>query len=296
VSTSTAPPAGAPARLLHWFCTRPYFKGKHRIEAVATRLTPLPEPTFSGTFADGFTMEFRADDVYERRVYYHNCELDTYAFLRDTLRPGMTFLDCGANLGFFTLLASRLVGPTGTVWAFEPTPDTYERLAAHVEANGCTNVHLHRAALGAAPGRAGVVALDSLSHAMNAVGVPDADRPTLAECDVLTVDALLATGVPSPDVMKVDVEGGELGVLRGAEELLRGPDCPVLIVELCRAHDARFGYEPEDIITFLRGLRPFEITWLDPRGRRTPVAPGEELPHYAVLGRHHDSNYIFTPT
>ncbi|GEM_PF-2002153 len=291
----TEPRPGVPARALRWFCTRRYFKGKYLIEEPAMRHVPLPHPRFAATFDEGFTMVFRADDIYERVVYLHNCELDTYRFLVDTLRPGMTFFDCGANLGFFTLLASRLVGPTGKVVAFEPTPTTYARLAAHVEGNNISNVDARPVALGAVPGRASVVAVRPEAHTMNAVGVPAGDAPVLAECDVVTIDDVLAGGTPVPDVMKVDVEGADLALLQGAEQLLRGPRCPVLVVELCRMNDTRYGYEPEDIVKFLTSLRPFDMVWLDPRGRRTPVSPTDELPHYASLGPEHPSNYVFTP-
>ncbi len=290
--TITAEQPGAAAKLVHWFCTQRYFKGKHRIEGVAMRHTPLPTPSFEATFDEGFTMLLRGDDVYERSVYFYNCELQTDRFLRDTLRPGMTFFDCGANLGYFTLLASRLVDAAGRVVAFEPTPSTYDRLVAHVETNGFTNVDVRRLALGSTSGTASVVAVSAENHGMNAVTFDDNDsnkdgRRRLADCDVRTVDDLLAGGLPAPDVMKIDVEGWELRVLEGAETLLRSTACPSLIVELCD--------EPEKTLAYLQGLRPFHVEWLDPRGPRVPVSANQSLPHYDVLGRNHASNYVFTP-
>ena len=69
-------------------------------------------------------------------------------FLLDTLRPGDVFVDVGANIGYFSLLASRLVGPAGTVLAFEPEAANYALLEANCRRNGCDNVRCFRAALG----------------------------------------------------------------------------------------------------------------------------------------------------
>jgi Protein-L-isoaspartate(D-aspartate) O-methyltransferase (PCMT) len=63
------------------------------------------------------------------------------------LRPGMTFVDAGANVGQYTLLAAQAVGPTGKVISFEPVPRNYERTCAHVRQNGLGNVSVHRSAL-----------------------------------------------------------------------------------------------------------------------------------------------------
>src|SRR5208283_897383 len=75
------------------------------------------------------------------------------AALAALARPGMTVLDIGANLGLYSLLLARSVGPSGRVIAFEPDPDLCALLRANCAANGLANVEAHNMALGAAPGR-----------------------------------------------------------------------------------------------------------------------------------------------
>jgi hypothetical protein len=75
------------------------------------------------------------------------------AFVRSMLKSGQNFIDIGANIGWFTMLAARIVGPSGRVYAFEPRPNTCERLRKSVSENGYSNVEVRQAALGTAPGR-----------------------------------------------------------------------------------------------------------------------------------------------
>src|SRR4030095_11405574 len=74
-------------------------------------------------------------------------ELTEREFLKRLLRPGDVFVDIGANIGLFTILAGRYVGAEGAVYAFEPCAKTYERLLANVELNRLTNVSCYQAAL-----------------------------------------------------------------------------------------------------------------------------------------------------
>src|SRR5262245_2134996 len=83
-----------------------------------------------------------ADPLLAGRGY----EPEETAFIEAALAPGMTFLDLGANVGYFTCLAARKVGPAGRVWAFEPDPRNFRLLVRSVKANGLSNVTAVRAA------------------------------------------------------------------------------------------------------------------------------------------------------
>ena len=92
-------------------------------------------------------------------------ELDTARVLKRLLRPGDHFIDGGANIGYFTLLAARLVGPAGRVDAFEPLPENHARLLAHLDLNGLADrVRVHRLALS---DRAGEAVIHRLSGPTN---------------------------------------------------------------------------------------------------------------------------------
>jgi FkbM family methyltransferase len=129
------------------------------------------------------------------------------------LKPGMVFFDVGAHVGFYTLLASVLVND-GRVFAFEPLERNAALLEKHVRLNGITNVTLFRLAVGDRPGTARFQVGRSSS-----MGKLSADGGLPVE--VASLDDLHARGViPAPDVVKIDVEGAEALVLRGASRLL----------------------------------------------------------------------------
>jgi FkbM family methyltransferase len=142
--------------------------------------------------------------------------------LTELLRPGMTFWDVGAHVGFFTILGARLVGDRGRVRAFEPVEENRARLAAAVERNGCGNVTIEAVALSSERGEA--VLHPHESSAMWSLAGGGTEGVTV-RCE--TLDSL---GHPAPDVIKIDAEGVELDVLRGGRELLSAVR-PLLLVE-----------------------------------------------------------------
>ena len=113
----------------------------------------------------GSTVEFATDDVTmkldlrdntQRRIYYLAHERSEVAFVKRFLRRGDVVLDVGANVGYFTLIAARNVGPNREVHAFEPVPANYEALKANVGLNGFDQVRLNQAAAGAGTGVLGL--------------------------------------------------------------------------------------------------------------------------------------------
>jgi FkbM family methyltransferase len=147
--------------------------------------------------------------------------------LRRCLRPGATFWDVGAHIGFFSLIASRLVGPDGQVHAFEPLPANVTRLRESLALNASAgNVTLHPWAIAATPGQAPLQ--QSQSSLMGTLRETASVGTTLVTC--VTLDAMAET-LGRPDLIKIDVEGTEDEVLAGGRQLLEH-GVPTLIVEL----------------------------------------------------------------
>ncbi len=121
--------------------------------------------------------------------------------------------DVGAHVGFYTLLASVLVGPEGRVLAFEPVPRNLGFLRRHVQMNGCDNVTITAAAVGehAGSGRFGFGPSSQMGYL---------DAKGHLEVSVVSLDGIVAAGSPSPDLIKMDIEGGEYRALRGARRVL----------------------------------------------------------------------------
>lgn len=146
--------------------------------------------------------------------------------LADLLRPGMTFWDVGAHIGFFSLLASRLVTRSGQVEAFEPFPPNQIRLARSIRVNDASNVNVHPLALSSHSGTASFHV--NASSLMGSLMPQSGDNPVSVDC--LSVDDAIRSIRP-PQVMKIDAEGAELDVLRGARRLLAN-ERPKVLIEL----------------------------------------------------------------
>jgi FkbM family methyltransferase len=165
-------------------------------------------------------------------------EVATQQILAERLRPGMVFYDLGANIGLFSLLAARLVGPTGKVFSFEPDPDTAARLRRNIARNEYENTTVIQAGVWSTSGKQIFLAADASSpdHGVGKFGAEDAGaNGTALECVALDD---FAGNRPPPDAIKCDVEGAEVEVLRGAANTLRRQR-PWIVCELHSDENAR---------------------------------------------------------
>ena len=149
----------------------------------------------------------------------HGCWLGSYEAAKqrkaaELVRPGMICWDIGANVGFYTLLLAELVGRTGRVYAFEPLSRNREVLQSHVEMNGYSNVKIIPSALGRFDGDA-----EFDPGPNNSMGRLVGGGVMRVAC--VMVDTLFATGhAEIPDLVKIDIEGGEADLLTAGHTLL----------------------------------------------------------------------------
>jgi FkbM family methyltransferase len=199
-----------------------------------------------------------------------DAEPEVQEALAELIEPGQTVYDVGANIGFFTILCSRLVGPQGKVYAFEPIPENVVTLRHNIALNKLTNVVVVEQALSASTGTAEMfVSPWSAFHSLNVDGAskrenhgPDGGQITV---ETVTLDEFVqGDGVLAPDLIKLDVEGAELLVVAGMRETLRAVQ-PLLLVEV---HDTNREYGE----------------FVDSIGYRVRVIDGEE-PTLADAGR-----------
>lgn len=163
----------------------------------------------------------------------HGCWLGSYEYCKQrafqhAVHEGSVVYDIGANVGFYTLLASTLVGPRGQVYAFEPSPRNCQMLRRHLEMNDIKNVSLQQVAVFS---RDGEGLFDcGINHSMGHLGTSGTVRvPTIA-LDSFVFDQAM----PPPNVIKIDVEGAELEVLKGGYKTL----CQIRPLILLATHGA----------------------------------------------------------
>lgn len=175
-----------------------------------------------------------------------------WAFIRRRLSPGAVFVDAGANIGSYTMPAARLVGPAGRVVAFEAHPVTFGFLSRNIAANGLANVTALNLALGEGPNR---IAMAFSTANPGETHVATGAETHTVEVEMLPLDAALAgQGIGAVDYLKIDVEGFELPVLRGAAGTIAASRRIVIQTELQPQHASRYGHRIEDIATLLHGF------------------------------------------
>ena len=187
---------------------------------------------------------------------------EEYRAFRDAVRPGMIALDVGANVGAYSTLLGRWVGPSGSVFAFEPSPDMFAGLVRHVELNDLSAiVRPIRAAVGQAAATGQFLLAGSIGEGR--LATPSERSTATITVPVTTIDEFCARERIAPDFIKIDVEGSELAVLRGARETIRARRGKLaLFVEMHPSTWPALGLSRDDLIDELRSLslRPEPLT------------------------------------
>jgi FkbM family methyltransferase len=216
--------------------------------------------------------KWRRHHRYVNGYWVGHYELGIQDALRRELKGGDTFFDVGANAGFFTLVAAKLVGPTGRCVAFDPDPLNCESIREQIDLNGlgsyCTAV---TKAVGGAEGRA-TFSFAAGGSPMGHLGGADAGEKSV-EVEVTTLDAAAALhGAPS--FIKLDVEGAEGQALAGARAVLsgfNGAPRPGWLIEL---------HGPQCAADVKRDLTSHGYLFFGIDGR--PVPADAELPHHVI--------------
>jgi FkbM family methyltransferase len=157
-------------------------------------------------------------------------EMELQQAVADWVKPGMVAYDLGANIGYVSLLLARAVGPTGKVFAFEALPANQERLTDNLNLNSIKNIKLISKAVA---DKSGTIAF--MVHSSSGMGkIFESDGEHLNKISVEAVsidDFVFQNNNPGPQLIKMDIEGGEVLALGGMARLLKEIR-PVLLIEL----------------------------------------------------------------
>ena len=175
-------------------------------------------------------------------------------FLLELLRPGDTFVDIGANVGTHSICVGRHCGASTTVYSFEPHPRIYSYLTKNIALNKLHNIYPYNVALGETEGT--VCLYNTVLDDRNHVSPPDEKGEVSVPLRTLDSFDCILKGLPT---IKLDVEGYELFVLKGAPRTLE--QVRFLYLEVGHGNSALFGYSAEDLLKFLEhtGWRLFRF-------------------------------------
>jgi FkbM family methyltransferase len=254
---------------------------------LANALNPLVIPSSGyvvSTLENDVTMELDLTDDLQRWIHY----LGTYeereiAFVLANLPRDGVFLDIGANVGWYTLVAARHLQGGGLVYAFEPLAVNVERIRRNLALNRLGNVVLETLALTDREGEIGMASDHPRSGnaLMVSVGAPKQRFQVPA---IRFDDYSKSLGDRKIDLVKMDIEGAETLALRGMTDLLRGPAAPPILCEINPSNLTRLGSSPEELLGLFAsfGYKPFS---LGPHSELVKIGeiPGEGL----------HENYVF---
>jgi FkbM family methyltransferase len=169
----------------------------------------------------GLLWRLDLDKYLDREIYEHGCfETRTSDIVRQWIRPGMKILDVGANFGYFTTVFAELVGPSGHVWAVEPTRNYGERIRWHLDANGFTErATILNFGLSDSEQECSIDIVDSSAsiHLPQNVEVAARETISLRRLD----DVAKEIKLPGVDFIKIDIDGHEPFFIKGAQAYLR---------------------------------------------------------------------------
>lgn len=230
--------------------------------------------TFNGRERLGVPFEFINWGFYEKAEYhlYHHL-----------LSDGMTLFDVGANIGWYSLLWGKKY-PNSKIYSFEPIPDIYKYLTSNLALNRISNVEPYQ--LGLSDQNTILTfyynpMITGLSSSKNVLRYPNVKETA---CNVQTLDSFTEQfKIRSVDLIKCDVEGAELSVLKGAIHTIQR-DAPMIVLELFHEWSRAYDYIPDDAIDLLKNL-----------GYRIflPLNDGLEEMFYYVPQEYGRQNYFF---
>ena len=241
-------------------------------------------PQWSRLRSGPFILTPRNDWVGRALYYFGDLDRKLSWIFQRLLQPGHTVLDVGANIGCMSLVARQLVGPTGTVHAFEPQPGLVSLLRESAKRNGFSNLHVHGLALGAANQTlelaipAGNLGAASFARVMppyqsvRKIAVPVHNASEYFES--LNLDRIR--------LMKMDVEGFEAEVIRGAMDYFAGNRPDVIVSEM---NDQAGSFHHQPVVQLLQRLdyRFFSIPKALFRVRLRPIDAGAEKYSHDIL-------------
>lgn len=271
-------------------------RGSGRIASLLDKFIPIPKPKGPCIVKTLYGFIILVDPVsdrgVERSIFFNGTyESGTMKIMNDVLNKGGTFIDIGANIGLMSLYASRIIGNEGKVLSFEPLLSTYKILIQNMSLNNARNIKAINNAIGSTNGIVEIFDNSKINRGASSL-IKTNQTKSSHRVPIKSLDTYLDENpIDSITCIKIDVEGWELEVLKGATKTLSGPDAPICIIECSCLHPI-FGGDIQDIYNFLCNINYYRIFSLE-RGKEVPskliqIKSKGNLPN-------HDNLFCFLP-
>lgn len=206
----------------------------------------------------GDNMKLILPEAVSSSIYYYGFfEEDVARYLLDYLKPGKTFIDIGAHIGYYSLLASYLVGNKGKIHSFEPTSSTFQIFKENIQNK--ENIFINQKALIDKEGKIDLndyglemMAMNSLSRSSFRIGREEIKSKKIS-VEVATLDNYCAEKNIKPDFIKIDAEGSEYKIFLGAENIIKKL-FPIIVFEIGGEDDKIWAENCRKSIEFLKNL------------------------------------------
>ncbi|WP_299416259.1 FkbM family methyltransferase [Acaryochloris sp. IP29b_bin.148] len=225
------------------------------------------------TLANGAKFSYPLNTAVGCNLYRNNFEVQELSFFERSIQEGSVVFDIGANGGLYSLIASRKAGKSGNIYAFEPGKAELEILHRNLSINSCDNVEVIEKAVSDHSGQSKFAI--SKDGAMNSLMETEHLYQSITHwqtIELISLDAFIQhNNISKVDFIKVDVEGAEELVFKGATKLLSSPSPPTLLFEGCNSTLATFGCSAEDLINGIQEFG-FSVYSLNFNGELIPVS------------------------
>jgi FkbM family methyltransferase len=216
-----------------------FFRLRSELKKLASRMfstkqMDTPSLDWLEMKADGLKWKLNINHEIDKEIALQTFEVGTTDLIKKIVKPGMKILDIGANIGYYTTIFGKLVGDNGEVWAFEPVARYREQNLWHIQANHLQDhVHLFDFAL-SDKSETTEITIDRVSATMHHVSY---DKRNILENEIIRLDTLdnvsEALALPKIDFIKMDTDGHEPYVLKGAKKFFE-IHRPVMVIEFAQ--------------------------------------------------------------
>ncbi len=239
--------------LEEFYGTNTSWNARRMRQAYESSMVPFVIEWLSGT-----KLYIYPDDESCRVIYFTGLyEPNEFLFLSKMIRPGMTFIDAGANMGLYSLFAASITGTHGQVISLEPSSREFERLVANCRLNTQLSIRPLKVALSDRPGTAELLVAENDHAGHNTLGSFAYQGIKVKQTETVPINSLdkiiESLAVTSVDIIKMDIEGSELFALRGSASILERFK-PILLIELFDMALTKQGCDAKMVAQFLDGL------------------------------------------